>query len=317
MIKSNVSAQQGLVLNTSFTYAWMKRFPARAPWTAPACRYAALLNNLAAECILVEDTAKFIPVIALQYHWHYGRDGFATVNPRTPYKEKENRYWNQARGHLPASGGPATPSSRWFCRVPNSDNQVFFSFPSSLALVRDFPCPLSSGVSADSLLDVYLHRPQVMEGHLGHSWCTPEQALTICLWRLVHRKSLWRAQLKKALSQKESLHSFQQALNQTLRKGKKHPHPPYEPCALTVACVHRCSPAISVHKQQHCLKSVTLIYIGDRIPVLFTTEFLFPETITLLVEKVDLSTSCLKLFVYQKWVLHNLCQCLNKEQSWS
>lgn len=175
------AAQQGLVLNTSFTYAWMKRFPARAPWTAPACRYAALLNNLAAECILVEDTAKFIPVIALQYHWHYGRDGFATVNPRTPYKEKENRYWNQARGQLPASGGPATPSSRWFCRVPNSDNQVFFSFPSSLALVRDFPCPLSSGVSADSLLDVYLHGPQVMEGHLGHSWCTPEQALTIYL----------------------------------------------------------------------------------------------------------------------------------------
>lgn len=32
----------------------------------------------------------------------------------------------------------------------------------------------------------------------------------------------------------------------------------------------------------------------------FTTEFLFPKTITLLVEKVDLSTSCLKLFVYQK-----------------
>jgi len=89
----------------------------------------------------------------------------------------------------------------------------------------------------------------------------------------------------------------------------------YEPRVLTVARVRRCSPAVSVHKQQRSLKSVTLIYIGDRIPVLFTTEFLFPKTITLLVEKVDLSTSCLKLFVYQKWVLHNLCQCLNKEQS--
>lgn len=41
---------------------------------SPACRYAALLNNLAAECILVEDTTKFILVIAFQCHWHYGRE---------------------------------------------------------------------------------------------------------------------------------------------------------------------------------------------------------------------------------------------------
>lgn len=78
---------------------------------------------------LVEDT---IPVVALQYHWHYGRDGFAAVNPPTPYKEKEN----QARGQLTVSRGATTPSSEWSCRVPNSDNQIFFSFPSSLALVR-------------------------------------------------------------------------------------------------------------------------------------------------------------------------------------
>lgn len=127
-----------------------------------------------------------------------------------------------------------------------------------------------------------------MEGHLGHSRCVPEQALTICPWRLIHSENLWRAQLKKALSQKESLRLFQQALNQTLREGKETSSPKtllYEPRVLTVTCVQRCSPAISVHKQQRCLKSVILIYIGDCIPVLFTTEFLFPKTITLLVEK--------------------------------
>lgn len=124
-----------------------------------------------------------------EYHWQHGRDGFAAVNPQTPCKEKENHYWNWARGQLPVSGGLATPSSQWSCRVPNSDNQVFYSFPSSLALVRDCPCPFSSSVSADSLLDVYLHG-QVMEGHLGHSQCIPEQVLTICLWRLIHSKEL-------------------------------------------------------------------------------------------------------------------------------
>lgn len=51
--------------------------------------------------------------------------------------------------------------------------------------------------------------------------------------------------------------------------------------------------------RQCCLKLAAVIYIGYCLPVLLTTEFLFPKTITLLVEKVDLSTSCLKLFVYQ------------------
>lgn len=70
------ATQQGLVLNTSFSYARIMRFPARAP------RYAALLNNLAAECLSVEHPATFVPAVALQYHWHYGRDGFAPVNPQ-------------------------------------------------------------------------------------------------------------------------------------------------------------------------------------------------------------------------------------------
>lgn len=74
----------------------------------------------------------------------------------------------------------------------------------------------------------------------------------------------------------------------------------YGPWVLTVTCVCGCSPAICAQKRQGGLKSVTLICIDDHIPVLFTTVFLFPKTITLLVEKVDLSTSCLKLFVYQK-----------------
>lgn len=195
---------------------------------SPAC-YTVLLNNLAAECILVEDTTRFIPVIALPYHWHYGRDGFAAVNPQTPYKEKENGDWNQARGQLPASGGLASPSSWWSCGVPNSVNQVFFSFPSSLALVRAFPCPLSFSVSTDSLLDVYLHGPQVMEGRLGHSQCVPEQALTICPWKAIHSRNFWRAQLKKA---------FSRLWSKPWERGKTIPTQEllYEPPVWTVTC---------------------------------------------------------------------------------
>lgn len=140
------AAQQGLVLNTSFSYARIKLFqPVHSgqPYLSlcciaeqSGCRNAFWLRIPPNH--LVEDT---IPVIALQCHWHYGRDGFAAVNPQTPYKRKES----QARGQLTVCGGATTPSSEWSCRVPNSDNQIFFSFPSSLALVR-FSLPPSPAV---------------------------------------------------------------------------------------------------------------------------------------------------------------------------
>lgn len=313
MIKSNVccttraSSQYLLFIRTN------KTISARAPWTAPPVVMLHCWTIWLQKCILVEVTSKFVPVIALQYHWHYGRDGFAAVNPQTRYKEKENQAKRPA--HSVRRGDH--PELKWSCRVPNSDNKIFFSFPSSLALVRFSLPPLlqyehrqcarcvspwaTSGGGTPGVQPVH---PRAGSDHLPmetHS-CT----------------NLWGAQLKKAL--KNLFIQFSRLQTKPWWKGgKKHPPPDilYGPWVLTVACVPGCSPAICAHKQWGGLESVTLICIGDHIPVLFTTVFLFPETITLLVEKVDLSTSCLKLFVYQKWVLHNLCQCLNKEQSWS
>lgn len=137
------AAQQGLVLNTSFSYTRIKPFQPTHPGQPcltlccvaeqSGCRNAFWLRIPPNH--LVEDT---IPFIALQYDWHYGRNGFAAVKPLTPYKEKEN----QARGQLTVSGGATTPSSEWSSRVPNPDNLIFFSFPSSLALVRFSLTPL-------------------------------------------------------------------------------------------------------------------------------------------------------------------------------
>lgn len=126
--------------------------------------------------------------------------------------------------------GLASPSSWWSCGVPNSVKQALFSFPSSLALVRDSPCPLFSGVSTDSSLDVYLHGPQVMKGHVGHSRCVPEQALTICPWKAIHSKNFEEPSSKRPSA----------GFGANPERGEKTIPPPqdllYEPHVWTVPC---------------------------------------------------------------------------------
>lgn len=70
-----------------------------------------------------------------------------------------------------------------------------------------------------------------------------------------------------------------------------------KPHVLTFARVRMYWSIRSIHniawnKALLCLLATAYLFF-------LTTEFLFPRIITLLVEKVDLSTSCLKLFVYQ------------------
>lgn len=173
------------------------------------------------------------------------------------------------------------------------EDSIFFS----LILIRE--CP---SVSADVLMDVHLHGPQGTKGQAGSNRHNPGQAATTCVWRCIHSKHLRRVQLRKASSQKESFHSFQQALNLTLKEGRNpcNPNPqPYTSCFGSPSMSMNASQPSAFKSRQCCLQLVAVIYIGYRLPVLLTTEFLFPKTITLLVEKVDLSTSCLKLFVYQ------------------
>ena len=100
---------------------------------------------------------------------------------------------------------------------------IFFS----LILVRE--CP---SVGADALIDMHLHGPQGTKGQAGRNRYSPGQAATTCVWRCMHSKHLWRVQLRRASSQKESFHSFQQALNLTLKEGRNPCSPNPQPCAL-------------------------------------------------------------------------------------
>lgn len=245
MIKSNVccttraSSQYLLFIRTN------KTISARAPWTAPPVVMLRCWTIWLQKCILVEDTAKFTPIIALQYHWHYGRGGFAAVNPQTPYREKEN----QARGQLTVSGGATTPSSEWSCRVPNSDTRFSYLFPIPWPWL-DIPCSPSCSMSTDSLLDVYLHGPRVMVAHPGCSlWAQGR------LWPSAHGDSLMAWIFEEPSSIRLwGIFLFNSADFEPNpdRKGKKTSPQDlfYGPWVLTVACVRGCSPAICAHKQR-------------------------------------------------------------------
>lgn len=103
-------------------------------------------------------------------------------------------------------------SSEWSCRVPNSDNQIFFSFPSSLALVR---------FSLPSLLQCE-HRqlarcvsPWATSD--GGSWDTAH-APQGGFWLSAHGDSLiaWTFEDPAQKGLEESFCSIQETLNQIL-----------------------------------------------------------------------------------------------------
>lgn len=100
-------------------------------------------------------------------------------------------------------------------------NRLYFLFQVPWPWLENFLAPLSSSRGTDTLIDTYLHGPQVIKGRVEHNRFVTDEALISCLWQFIHGKNLWRVQLKKALSQKGSFYSFQQALNQTLKDGKK------------------------------------------------------------------------------------------------
>lgn len=119
-----------------------------------------------------------------------------------------------------------------------------------------------------------------MEGHPGHHQHVPERSPSArgdaFLVRTFEEPTSKRPQARRNLS----IHSSR--LRTKPRERGKNIPPPIPSPSLTnpVLCVRRRFPTVGVDKQQRCLKSETLVPLGDRIPVLFTTEFLFPKTIT-------------------------------------
>ena len=115
-----------------------------------------------------------------------------------------------------------------------------------------------------------------------------------------------------------SLH-FSKLWTYPWKRGETHAAPTlsHAPCVLAVPRVYGCFPAISIQRQT-VLPEISGCHLYWLLPTCSFNHWVsVSQNHNIVSGKSGFEYFLFEIICVSKWVLHNLCQCLNKEQSWS